>query len=403
MPVVKENGREIVLERVDGKLVKRQIPQDILEALDAVPLDMRVDLLVRATSQYRLTSDQFELVIARASFRQWILLAKGLGTWRDIWNRIVVLTESDPASWDAALDYALHFGWSRVAFEFVRDHISRPEIHASTRNRFWEYVKEVCLQKLRSRYELNADERTLIQEYVKMHDEEYCRSRNLIRIEIAAAINAPEALRSLWLEVLTREASVCKGDDSLEKLCREAVRQLPACKDELFATAIESLAGKGKKFLAGNLANNLGVTERSKQLYLEARAERLKSENPFAGLDKSRVGDCSYLIGEHEVAYGYYLMVDDTYGMFKAAWEFDRAKAMEIAREIADEAIKDPYYALNGALAIAMQAGLPEAQQVYEKGIERLEQNAALELALKFAEEYGDVVRIQRYQLLLDL
>ena len=69
---------------------------------------------------------------------------------------------------------------------------------------------------------------------------------------------------------------------------------------------------------------------------------------------------------------------------FKVAWEFDRIKAVEVAQKIAAEAIENPYYALNGALDIALQAGIPEAKQVYEKGIERLEKNGALDLALEY-------------------
>lgn len=109
------------------------------------------------------------------------------------------------------------------------------------------------------------------------------------------------------------------------------------------------------------------------------------------------------MAGQYEAAYGYYLLAGDTFGMFKAAWEFDRIKAVEVAKKIAAEAIENPYYALNGALDIALQAGLPEAKQVYEKGIERLEKNGALDLALEYARNFGDVERVAWYQILLRL
>lgn len=398
-----------VIERAGDILTtKPDIPLQLREALGLVGKGMRVDRMVQVAHKYQLADADFDWLLSNCCGADLASLAKVPGRFMQVWDHAqrsgLIFNVRD------ILNVALAGGRIDLATVFVNDALTRLSLHELDSSACLDFLQRYLLQKI-NEGALLPDDIALAEVYLAKGTRNNSSSNLDAYLLIATAINKTTSIELVWRTRILLEARLDTSDfgedddrDSrLERMYREAVVQLPHLQAELAEFAVGALEHVGRKMLAGQLASNLGLNEKARTLFLEVRAKLLSREDPFSGFDRSRIGYCSFKIGEYQAAYGHYLLAGDKYGMFKAAWEFDRVRATELAQEIADQAIDDPSYALNGALPIVMQAGLPAAQQVYESGVNRLEGNGALELALKFAEAYGDTVRATRYRLLMTL
>lgn len=398
-----------VLEKNDGLVSKVDVPTELRTALNSVDERMRVSLMVEASDKYHLTDTDFSWLLVRCSGVDLSALARNTNRFPQVWS--YVSEHAHVFRLQHVLDLAMGMSRPDLAIHLAKESLITRSLSDQNREDCLNFLQMYCLGKTRSSQPLDEDDLALFHLYLSKGIRNNVRANLETHLKIATAVGDTTSIETVWHTRILLQARMDTSDfgedddrDScLESLYNDAVKQLPNLRQKLAEYAVSALEHVGRKMLAGRLARKLGLTERAQGLFLAVRADLLKRENPFSGCEKSKIGDCSYLAGQYEAAYGYYLLAGDKFGMFKAAWEFDKAKAIAVAREIAAEAIEDPYHALNGALPIVLQAGLPEAQQVYQKGIERLEQNAALESALKYAEAYGDTVRVARYRLLMTL
>lgn len=387
---------------------KSHIPSQFKEALELVDKNMKVHLLVGVAHKYQIPDDDFTWLLQHCSGAELGTLAKVPGRFMQVWN--YAHGNSHMFNVRDILNVALAGERIDLAILFVGNALTKLSLHELDTSACLNFLQQYLLQKIKEG-PLHPDNIALAEIYLAKGTRGNSDATLDTHLLIARAINKTTSIELVWRTRMILEARLDTSDfgedddrDSrLERIYKEAVAQLPHLQSELAEFAVGALEHVGRKMLAGQLASKLGLHEKARTLFLEVRTKLLSKESPFSGFDKSRIGECSFKVGEYEAAYGHYLLAGDKYGMFKAAWEFDRARAAELAQEIADQAIGDPYYALNGALPIVMQAGLPAAQHVYESGIKRLEENNALKQALRFAEAYGDTVRVARYQLLMTL
>lgn len=387
---------------------KPAITPQFREALDLVDQKMKVDLMLGIAHKYQLTDADFDWLLLRCSGQQLATLAKlpdrFMRVWRHSHQSGFIFNVRD------ILNIALAGNRIDLATALVSDALMRLSLHELDSEACLNFLQHYLLQKIKEG-PLTLGDIALAEIYLAKGTRNNARDTLDAQLLIATAINKTTSIELVWRTRILLEARLDTSDfgedddrDSrLEVIYKEAVSQLPHLQAELAEFAVDALAHVGRKMLAGQLATKLGLQEKARTFFLAVRAQLLSREDPFTGLYRSRIGDCSFRLGEYQVAYGEYLLAGNKYGMFKAAWEFDRARATQLAQEIADEAIDDPSQALSGSLPIVVQAGLSAAQQVYESGINRLEGNNALELALKFAEAYGDTVRATRYRLLMTL
>lgn len=386
---------------------KQAIPSKFREAWDLVDQKMKVDLMLGIAHKYQLTDADFDWLLQRCSGYQLATLAKLPGRFMQVW---IYSHQSSLFNVRDILNIALAGARIDLATALVSEAMTRLSLHKLDSLACLNFLQHYLLQKIKEG-PLTFGDIALAEMYLAKGTRNNPTDTLDTQLLIATAINKTTSIELVWRTRILLEARLDTsdfGEDDdrarrLEVIYQEAVSQLPHLQRELAEFAVDALAHVGRKMLAGQLAAALGLQEKARTYFLAVRSKLLSREDPFNGLDRSLIGDCSYRLGEYQVAYGEYLLAGNKYGMFKAAWEFDRARAVQLAQEIANEAIDDPYLALNGALPIVVQAGLSTAQQVYESGINRLEGNNALKLALKFAEAYGDTARASRYRLLMTL
>ncbi len=396
-----------VSESNDGLSVsKLDLPTELRTALDSVDERMRVGLMIEAGHKYQLSDADFSWLLVRGCGVELSALAHNTRRFSEVWS--YMMDHLHLFRLQHVLDLAMVMKRRDLAIHLAQESLTTRSLSDENRDDCLNFLRMCCSSKVRSGHPLDENDRALFHFYLSKENRNRLRANLDAHLQIATAVDDTTTIETVWRTRILLEARMDTSDfgedddrDSrLESVYKDAVKQLPHLQQVLAEHAVSALENVGRKMLAGRLARKLGMIERSKALFLAVRAKLLTRDDPFSGCERSKVGECSYLAGQYEAAYGYYLLAGNKFGMFKAAWEFDRVKAVEVARQIAAEAIEDPYHALNGALAIARQAELSEAQQVYEKGIERLEQNAALESALWYAQAYGDTVRVGRYRLL---
>ncbi len=399
-----------VLETNDNlSVAKLDLPIELRTALSSVDERMRVGLLIEAGDKYRLSDADFSWLLVRGCDVELSALAHNTGRFLEVWS--YMCEHLHLFRLRHVLDLAMAMKQVDLATNLAKESLMTRSLSDENRDDCIAFLQMYCLGKVRLALPLNENDRVLFHYYLSHGTRNNLRANLDAHLQIATEVGDATSIETVWRTRILHQARIDTSDfgedddrDSrLASLYNEAVKQLPELRHDLAEFAVCALEHVGRKMLAGRLAKKLGLNERAKGLFLAVRVQLLTRENPFDGCDKSKIGECSYLAGQYEAAYGYYLLAGDTYGMFKAAWEFDRIKAVEVAKQIAADAIENPFYALNGALDIALQAGLPEAKQVYEKGIERLEENGALDLALEYARNFGDDERVSRYQILLRL
>lgn len=412
---IEKDGLQIPLERVsDGSLQKLAIPVAVVDVLNTLPVPVQVKLLIDYSKRFRLSEEQFDLIITHAHPSQWILFGKACDHWGPIYKRIKPIAEADPTSWSALFDFMVAANWYPHTIDFINEHIDRPEISPSFRQYMLQYVSDTCLGKLKAGREVYEYERKLLGVALDMElsDDRRLSSDATFRdrLQIALVLKNVGHIKSLWegkfRQVASWDSSDFGEDDDraelLEKFHQEAVAMLPEWAEHFADVAINALLKTGRKFMTATLASKLGRSALAAKLYRERKDQLLERKDPLTGWDRDKVGECAYLAGEYSVAYGYFLLTDNDEGMFKSAWEFDQPKAIEIAKRIAAKAISDPHAAFHRALTICLKAAIPEATQVYAVAINQAESNGSLAKALSLAKEYGDQERITRYQLLLN-
>ncbi len=398
------------LERNAGvSVTKLAIPIEQRAALNLVDERMRVGLLIEAGEKYQLSDEDFAWLLVRGCDVELSALAQNTGRFLEVWS--YMCEHLHLFRLRHVLDLAMAMKQADLATNLTNECLTTRSLSEENRDDCLAFLQMYCLGKVRLSQPLSETDRALFHFYLSHGTRNTLRANLDAHLQIATEVGDTTSIENVWRTRILHQARIDTSDfgedddrDSrLASLYNDAVKQLPDLRQELAEFAVCALEHVGRKMLAARLAQKLGLNERAKGLFLAVRAQLLTREHPFEGWDKSKIGECSYWAGQYEAAYGYYLLAGDRLGMFKAAWEFDKAKAIQIAKEIAADAIENPYYALNGALDIALQAGLPEANQVYEKGIERLEKNGALDLALEYARNFGDAERVARYQILLRL
>ena len=413
---IEKDGLRIPLERVsDGSLQKLAIPIAVVSALATLPISAQVQLLIAYSKRFRLSEEQFDLVINHALPGQWKLFGKASDLWGQIYKRIKPIAEADPTSWPALFDFMVAANWYPLTVDFANEYIDRPQISLSFRQYLLQYVSDTCLDKLKTGGKVYEYEKRLLAESLDMQLEDNARligeSVFRDRLQIALVLKNVGHIKSLWELRLRQEASLNLSDfgedddraERLEALHQEAVAMLPECAEHFADVAISALLKTGRKFMTATLASKLGRSALAVKLYRERKDQLLERKDPFTGWDRDKVGECAYLAGEYSAAYGYFLLTDSDEGMFKSAWEFDKPKAIEIAKRVAAKAISNPHADLHSAVTICLKAGISESTPVYVVAIKQAESTGSLAKALSLAKQYGDQERITRYQLLLNL
>ncbi len=384
-----------------------KLPDALIQALATLPEQTRSSRMVQYAQKYHLTREQLEFVLTRANASQLLLLAHSTGENDKIWQYAkYAWMHQGNYDLNAFLKLADGLGKRAQVLAMVIQTLEQKGVSDTIRVVCLNFLQAECLAHIQSGLPLDENMRALCERYLMHETRQDLLDALEPQMKIAAAVNNRLGLKKVWENRFLRQAmqdtSDFGEDDGrdlrIEVLYREAITVLPEFQAELAESAIQSLLAKNRKEMAAHLAKRIGLVEKSRILYRERQAEILASREDHSPWAYGRIAKCAFRAGDYQIAYGYYLLANDDWGLFRSAWEFDRANAVEIARKIALRSLDTPF----DALEVARQAGIPEVAQLYQKAIERYETNDALDEALKLAQDFGDQERIARYQVLLD-
>lgn len=406
-----------VVEKVSEGKSQSLLPDDVWQTVSTLEPEAPGKLLAQCIAKYVLTADQFEQVLKVTRPYDWMKLLPA--TQHHARLREFVLHEAN----NAERAFAYHGNAFQVLWAMgCRDQAISLILEALA-----------TVQDVRTKSELLGGSMRLIRPITNVAEGMSDSVRKICEISLAVDIVAKdfrddawrdrvrlalllgnrEAAKTCWQFLITREAATDLSDfgeddgrdERLEKLYRQAVEVLPEYAQELAEFAVDALVQRGRNFMAGLLAKRLGLLAEAKVAFARSKEKMLVGlSRPLNKFNYLRIGDCDFHSGAYSFAYEYYALAEEDDCMFRAAWEFDPPLAITIAQRMAALCIAKNCPDREAA-RIALQAGLPEAKQLYEITISALEKRAdskaSVEEVIRFATHFGDTWRAGKYQRVL--
>lgn len=401
------------VREVSESVSKPSVPEVLQQALKSVTPDVLSKLLRKYAELYQLSADELQAAVRGADAGSLIRLAAQSGSPCEVVNLAAAECGESYQRWHKVIEAAMYLGFSTMAYQWVMQVLTYPKGIGRRTGRA-ELVVLATRILHKSRGETSAftlEERAILDEVIA--DQSLIDTGRGLegreRAQIAYILGRKDLVVEMVKGSLLKEAGMDtsdfgEDDDRGERLFRiyeEGVAMVPEASAIFAKTAVEALEAKGRTFMTAKLAQKLGMKEKAHELFTKVRNTLLKPGNDISW-KMSRLGDCAFGLGEYSAAFGYYLAdgTGNETGMFNAAWECDRPRALVIAQAMVAAATSSDFVHQRVVL-IAKKAELPEAQNLYERHLQFLEEQGCWRRALGLAELFEDQAHIAQYTTLI--